>query len=508
MEALQEMLCEKCRLHDSEHFKEKALQTALLGDHGNCLQLLLEEGVDVNLRVKPGKRPLDIATGSGNVEMVRALLERGADVNLTDWDNYTPLMNAAHIGNAECVDTLLKAGADVNKSTDQFQFSALMAAARSGSVECTRLLIDAGADVNARHYYDRSALIQVINEEDPNAAIVELLLEAGACADDTDYQDGRTALNLAAFYGRRRMVQALIKAGADVNRMSEYNTSALTEASFFPKEGIHRANPSEHVRCLELLAEAGADVNMHDPSGATPLTKACRSGFDDGVNVLIKSGADVNKLSVVGDDQMWTHLAGHGLSPLMEAVSLGFLRCTELVVAAGADVNAKTTDGVTALMCVGSGNLMFELFEEDDNIVYTRKVVEKMNYLACTQFLFKLGATINWVDKYSLNALQRQLSIHRDATISKVAGAIDSTESAAICLLLYAAGEALGGANIDDKYFPECLRFDDLNLKHLCREAIRKQLISLDPHTHLFNRIPVLGLPSSLASYLLINVKI
>ena len=42
-----------------------------------------------------------------------------------------------------------------------------------------------------------------------------------------------------------------------------------------------------------------------------------------------------------------------------------------------------------------------------------------------------------------------------------------------------------------------------LELKHICREAIRKHLLELDPHQHLFGRIPKLGLSSVLMNYLL-----
>ena len=41
------------------------------------------------------------------------------------------------------------------------------------------------------------------------------------------------------------------------------------------------------------------------------------------------------------------------------------------------------------------------------------------------------------------------------------------------------------------------------NLKHLCREAIREHLLHLDQHENLFQRVPRLGLPALLQSYLL-----
>ena len=71
--------------------------------------------------------------------------------------------------------------------------------------------------------------------------------------------------------------------------------------------------------------------------------------------------------------------------------------------------------------------------------------------------------------------------------------------------LLYAAGETLDGT--EEYLIPEELKFEDekLELKHICREIIRKHLLKLDPHQHLFSRIPRLGLPSIVTEYLLFN---
>ena len=75
------------------------------------------------------------------------------------------------------------------------------------------------------------------------------------------------------------------------------------------KNGIETP-PSHYKHCLELLIEAGADVNAN-ADGFSALIVACRNGFDDGVELLIKSGADV---SMLGDK---------GLNPLMEAAANG-----------------------------------------------------------------------------------------------------------------------------------------------------------------------------------------
>ena len=87
-------------------------------------------------------------------------------------------------------------------------------------------------------------------------------------------------------------------------------------------------------------------------------------------------------------------------------------------------------------------------------------------------------------------------------------------------MLLYAAGETLDGptfatedynnGNIIHLNIPEYFTKlkENLDLKHLCRQAIRKHLIHLDPHEHLFGRIHQLGLPSIVTEYLLYNCSL
>ena len=47
-----------------------------------------------------------------------------------------------------------------------------------------------------------------------------------------------------------------------------------------------------------------------------------------------------------------------------------------------------------------------------------------------------------------------------------------------------------------------------ISLKHICREAIRKLLIEINPHGHLFDRVPRLGLPQLVSSYLLYDLEL
>ena len=120
------------------------------------------------------------------------------------------------------------------------------------------------------------------------------------------------------------------------------------------------------------------------------------------------------------------------------------------------------------------------------------------------RLILKSGARINHRDELGRNCLEFSVTI-----------ALEKEKLKGIQMLLYAAGETLDGTTIKGKdmftgnivqiEIPEYLKElkENLSLKHLCREAIRKHLIDLDPHEHLLGRIPQLGLPSTLEKYML-----
>ncbi|OGP52762.1 MAG: hypothetical protein A2Y65_03625 [Deltaproteobacteria bacterium RBG_13_52_11] len=88
----------------------------------------------------------------------------------------------------------------------------------------------------------------------------------------------------------------------------------------------------------ELIAK-GADVNVKEEHGNTPLIKAASRGYTEIAELLIAKGADVNA-------QNWSM----GNTPLILAASWGHTGTTKLLIAKGADVNAKAKDGQTPLM--------------------------------------------------------------------------------------------------------------------------------------------------------------
>ena len=167
------------------------------------------------------------------------------------------------------------------------------------------------------------------------------------------------------------------------------------------------------------------------------------------------------------------YIGRYGYIALLLASQRGHPKSVEMLITAGADVNSKSELNCTPLFTGAQG----------------------VEIYTCVKVLSGANILINEVsDHMLLNALGHVLRTCHQKDINYHAAK-----------LLYAAGETL--AYVREQDIPDCLKFEDsiFQLKHICREAIRKHLLELDPHHHLLGRIPKLNLPSALSRYLLFN---
>ncbi len=284
---------------------------AALNGHTECVRLLLNApGIDVNKENQDKRTPLHAATFNGHTECVRLLLKvPEIELNTKDVDNSTPLIIAAHNGHAECVKLLLTApGTDVNASDNP----PLLHAALHGHTECVRLLINApGIDVNRANPQGGTPLIAAAFKG--HTECVRLLINAPGIEVDKAGQNNTTALSIAEAAGHTECARLIREAGGQGQ-----SNASLSDAA---RDG--------DIEAVRRLLASGADVNMEDKNGFTPLHAAAFQGHTECVRLLLAApGIDVNQENENG----WT--------PLVMAVHNGHTECLKLLLSApGIDVN-------------------------------------------------------------------------------------------------------------------------------------------------------------------------
>ena len=268
----------------------------------DTVRTLLGQGVDVNTAYVDGTTALHWASYWDNVEIADLLIRAGADVNAATDLGVTPLWPASQNGSASMVQRLLEAGGDPGAALLSGE-TLVMTAARSGNPDVVRGFLAAGADPNASATRGQTALMWAAGQG--HSGVVEVLLEYGADvlarsevrrqrmktdkgqASHPDYitwvnQGGNTALMFAARSGDLRSVELLVEAGAEVNQTAAFGISATITA-------IQRGDGDAGL--VEYLLEQGADPNSAD-AGYTALHAAILRGNEAAVRALLAHGAD------------------------------------------------------------------------------------------------------------------------------------------------------------------------------------------------------------------------
>lgn len=190
-------------------------------------------------------------------------------------------LRAAASDDAASLQRLLTAGVPVDLR-DQQGRTALLIAAYQDAQGAAKLLIAAGADVNAMDRQDDSPFLYAGAEG--RLAILRMTLGAGADLASVNRYGG-TALIPAAHHGHVETVRELLTTEIDIDHVNKLGWTALLEAIILGDGGpIH----SEIVR---LLVAAGADVNLADGEGSSPLAHARKRGYRNIVETLEAAGA-------------------------------------------------------------------------------------------------------------------------------------------------------------------------------------------------------------------------
>ncbi len=184
------------------------------------------------------------------------------------------------------------------------------------------LLLKGGADPNP------ASAAQVVPLElaaqEGSVEAVEALLKAGAKVDFVSDVTHRTALMAAAQRDHADVATVLLRHKAEVDKRGWDGTTALMLAAATGPDAV------------PVLLKGGADVNAARPDGGTALQVAAQTGNVAAAELLIKVGVH---LEAVG---------AHGYTALTTAVGQRHPEVVRVLLAAGADPRAAMPDGRTA----------------------------------------------------------------------------------------------------------------------------------------------------------------
>lgn len=212
---------------------------------------------------------------------LKQLLDDGADINIADADGNTALILAAEENHCSIITILLDRGADINK-TDLRGGTALMAAIiyeNTDAVEC--LVSNSKIKIDQQDQHGNSALMIAVNQN--NLSIIQKLLNKGADINLADF-DGLTPLMFAATNGFIDVVQYCANYPTiTINQQSKKGNTALMVALYAEKSLIIKR------QLIQLLLAAGADPEMGNNDGTTPLKIAQAIGDAEILSLINKA---------------------------------------------------------------------------------------------------------------------------------------------------------------------------------------------------------------------------
>jgi ankyrin repeat protein len=250
-----------------------------------------------------GSTALLFAARSGDLESARLLIAAGADVNDALPDGASALIVAAHSGHGHVATLLLEKGADPNAA--EVGYTALHAAVLRSDSDLVKSLLAHKADPNAqitkgtpvRRNSQDFELPKTLIGATPYLLAAKFLeadimraLAAGGADPRLPMKDGATPLMVAAGMGIVAPVQ-------DEKRGTDRRGLAILDGG--------KVEPDSQV--LEAVSTAltlGSDINSVNPAGDTAVHIAAAQGYADVVRLLVERGADLNVRN------------GRGLTPL------------------------------------------------------------------------------------------------------------------------------------------------------------------------------------------------
>ena len=331
---------------------DELLTLATTGGNGAIVKTVIGKGANVNLRT-----PLFCAAYHGHATVAEELCKAKAQLDVRDNDGNTALQIAAIWGRDAVVQMLLLAGADT-EARNMYGHTALLISVSQGYTSVVEALLKGGAKAEA------AALHQAVVSG--NTAIVELLLLAGADKDALS-SEGHTPLFISACYGYIGSVEALVKAGAQVDpklleiAVKNGNASVLeelfwTDADKQPKDERSQVILVESLRRAKAISTSEPRI-LRGHRADMPLEPTAELAAADARSQVTLQAARVlcEAAAKLEGDRVNLLLAAPGVS---KTTDLGLFRATEQQGLAGVTLVRHYAVTADVALLYSTGNNM------------------------------------------------------------------------------------------------------------------------------------------------------
>ncbi|KAH9498484.1 hypothetical protein Btru_007628 [Bulinus truncatus] len=281
-----------CRRNDTG---DTALHLACRKKDLEAVKLLVDAGINLDLKNKDGQTAVHVSTWEGDENVLRYLYSVGANFSVQDKLERMPLHIAAERGHTDLVEFLISHCKATLTDRTQDGSTLIHIASKYGHPETALAFLKKGVPLLMPN--KDGAICLHVAAMMGHTAVVKALIAKGATVNATT-KDGQTALHLAVKYKKPHVVQALIGSGAQVE----------TKGGEQMETPLHIAARTEGgEKCAEMLFKSGADVNSTRENGETALHVSARYGGLSVLKSLLREGANPMHQSKAGETAL--HIA-------------------------------------------------------------------------------------------------------------------------------------------------------------------------------------------------------
>ncbi len=247
-------------LISGELISQSRLYNAVMDNNRSRTNRYLSRGDNPNGDGNPQYIPLIGAAEVNHYRIAVILVENNANVNIQNHIGFTPLMEATIQRNRRIMNFLINNGADLELQANNGA-TALIVAVNANNTREARMLLENGAEPNTTDMNGVTPLMRAMHIGD-NIELVNLLVEHEAHMDERN-PEGKPVIMIYPYRNRIPAHQELIRLGADVNIQDKEGQTPLIKAVL---EG--------NLEMVKILIENEADPHIKDNTGASALDYA------------------------------------------------------------------------------------------------------------------------------------------------------------------------------------------------------------------------------------------